>query len=82
MRMIGKGRKGEVKMAVKAKYNDEQLKRVGDEFASFWGGIYLGHQVLKKDGEVIYRFTCKEHGDVFVSDLKESEIETDYACCL
>lgn len=69
-------------MTVKTKYTEEQLKRVGEYVASYWGGIYLSHEALKKDGEVIYRFICKEHGDMFFSDVKEAEIETTYASCL
>ena len=69
-------------MKVKAKYNEEQIRSVGIEIASLWGGECLSYEVVKENGETIYRFMCIEHGDEFFTDVKESEIETDYAYCL
>lgn len=49
------------------------LKRIGQNLASLWGGSCLGYEI-DEENEVV-NFHCIEDGDEFVSDVKFSELK-------
>lgn len=59
-----------------AKVLHNELMKVGDEVASLWGGICFDVKVLKSAKKV--QFLCKEHGDIFCTELSFDALKKDY----
>lgn len=55
------------------KYSKKDLERIGNNVSSLWGGFCeeVKHDPLKKE----YIFYCSEHGQDFITTLKENELE-------
>lgn len=58
-------------------YNQEDLIRIGNNVASLWGASCISVEHNKEEKE--YIFDCVEHGERFITRLKEDSMgEYDY----
>ena len=54
-------------------YTSEEIKKIGNNLASLWGGSCISFEVNEKEQEIT--FDCIENGEEFVSTLKYDELD-------
>lgn len=69
-------------MTTKKKLTNGQLRNVGKEVASFWGGELIEAEDISTSEKIMYQFLCVEHGDEFYTELSLDDILKNYSYVL
>ena len=59
-------------MAKKVFISDEEIRKVGMEIASLWGGTYLSYEAKEEEKKII--LNCIEFDEYFITEITYNEL--------